>query len=234
MAPEENELVIDKIIKKYPVQIQRIEKDFKSKFDDGWTSYNEMLISDKMGDSLRVWPQIHFSEGFFVAKLKKTGKVYLEKEPESVKSITTETADSPAIKQVLMELSDSWGIDPAIWINYRYLLTKTRLWMMGPDIEKFPMDNFVSGGLLLGEQRLKGWKLVNGSAQYFSDNITERRIALSDQEVKTLFQTGKVTYKNLTEDYYALEYGGRIIGSIYHEKSRLRIRLPHLFTRIVL
>jgi len=106
--------------------------------------------------------------------------------------------------------------------------------MMSPNIMSVPSENFVSAGLLLGEERLNGWKLVNGSAQYLSENITNRRITLSDQELKTLFQEGKVKYKKMSEDYYVLDYKGRIVGSLYHEKGSLRIRLPHLFTRIVL
>jgi len=234
VAPEENELLIERIIKKYPLSIQTISKDFKSKFEDGWTSYNDSRISDEMKGSLRVWPHIHSIEGFFVVKLKKTAKVYLEKEPEPVDFLITHTPDHPKIIQVLKHLSDSWGIDPKIWTNYRYILTKTRLWMMGSDIERIPTENFVSAGLLLGEERLNGWKLVNGSAQYLSENITNRRLTLSDPEIKTLFKEGKVQYKNLPEDYYVLDYNGRIIGSVYHEKGTLRMRLPHLFTRIVL
>jgi len=234
VAPEENELLIERIIKKYPLSIQTISKDFKSKFEDGWTSYNDSRISDEMKGSLRVWPHIHSIEGFFVVKLKKTAKVYLEKEPEPVDFMITHTPDHPKINQVLKHLSDSWGIDPKIWTNYRYILTKTRLWMMGSDIERIPTENFVSAGLLLGEERLNGWKLVNGSAQYLSENITNRRLTLSDPEIKTLFKEGKVQYKNLPEDYYVLDYNGRIIGSVYHEKGTLRMRLPHLFTRIVL
>ena len=87
--------------------------------------------------------------------------------------------------------------------------------MMSADIEKVPRENFVSAGLLLGEERLNGWKLVNGSAQYLSENISNRRVSLSESEMKTLFQKGKVTYTNLPEDYYALEYRGRVIGSVY-------------------
>jgi len=104
--------------------------------------------------------------------------------------------------------------------------------MLSPNIKGVPSENFVSGGLLLGEKRLHGWKLVNGSAQFLTKNSTNRRITLSDQELKTLFREGKIKYKNLAEDYYVLDYEGRIIGSLYHEKGALRIRLPHLFTRI--
>lgn len=232
VAPEENELLIEKIIKKYPVKIQQISKDFKSKFEDGWTRYNDLMILDEMKRSLRIWPHKHSIEGFFVVKLKKTAKIYLEKEPEPVEFMTTHLSDHPKINLVLKQLSESWGIDTDVWINYRYILTKTRLWMMSPEIEKVPTENFVSAGLLLGEERLNGWKLVNGGAQYLSENITKRRLALSDQKIKSLFKEGKVAYTILPEDYYALEYQGRVIGSVYHEKGSLRIRLPHLFTRI--
>ena len=232
VSPEENELIIEKFMNKYPVSVEKISPIFKSKFDSGLTLYNNSPISNEMEKSLRIWPHVHSFEGFFVIKLKKTARVVPEKESIPADTMMTNSADYPEINEVLKNLSDSWGINAKIWKNYRYILTKTRLWMLSPNIKGVPSENFVSGGLLLGEKRLHGWKLVNGSAQYLSKNITNRRITLSDQELKTLFREGKIKYKNLAEDYYVLDYEGRIIGSLYHEKGALRIRLPHLFTRI--
>ena len=48
VAPEENELMIERIIKKYPVSIDQISKKIKSKFDSGWTTYNESQMLDEM------------------------------------------------------------------------------------------------------------------------------------------------------------------------------------------
>ncbi|MCK4753913.1 MAG: RsmB/NOP family class I SAM-dependent RNA methyltransferase [Calditrichia bacterium] len=232
VSPEENELIIEKFMNKYPVSVEKISPIFKSKFDSGLTSYNNSPISNELEKSLRIWPHVHSFEGFFVIKLKKTARVVLEKESIPADTIMTNSADYPEINKVLKNLSDSWGINPEIWNNFRYILTKTRLWMLSPNIKGVPSENFVSGGLLLGEKRLHGWKLVNGSAQYLSKNITNRRITLSDQELNTLFRESKIKYKNLAEDYYVLDYKERVIGSLYHEKGTLRIRLPHLFTRI--
>ena len=231
VAPEENELLIKKIVNKYPVTVEQLPEDFMSRFESGWTSYNNFEISEEMKKSLRIWPHVHSIEGFFVVKLKKTARVYLEREPKPVEFKITHSSDHPQINMVLKHISDSWGIDPDIWRENRFILTKTRLWMMAPEIEQIPTENFVSAGLLIGEERLNGWKLVNGSAQYLGDHIKNRRIVLSDREIKILFRDGKVNYKNMPHDYYVLEYGDRIIGSIYHEKGMLRIRLPHMFTR---
>jgi 16S rRNA (cytosine1407-C5)-methyltransferase len=233
VSPEENELMIEKIIRKYPIEVERISPKIHSIFSRGWTSYENSQISKELEKSLRIWPHKHFIEGFFVVKLKKTAKVYSEMESEPAEMMITNTENHPEIIQVLRQLSDSWGIDLKIWKDYRYILTKSRLWMISPNIETVPTENFVSGGLLLGEQRLNGWKLVNGSAQYLSKYITNRRLKLSDQEIILLFREGKLKYKDLSEDYYVLDYKGRIIGSLYHEKGILKIRLPHLFTKIV-
>jgi 16S rRNA (cytosine1407-C5)-methyltransferase len=232
VSPEENELLIEKIIRKYPVKVENISADIQSKFDSGWTSHNDKEISIEMDKAIRIWPHVHSFEGFFIIKLKKTARIVSEKESIPADTMITNSADYPEINNVLKNLSDSWGINAEIWNNYRYILTKTRLWMLSPIIMRVPSENFVSGGLLLGEKRLHGWKPVNGSAQYLSKNITNRRITLSDQELKTLFRESKIKYKNLPEDYYVLDYKGRVIGSVYHEKGVLRMRLPHLFTRI--
>ena len=231
VAPEENELMIEKIIRKYPVKIVEITKNVSSQFESGWSEYNKTAISKELKKSLRIWPHIHNYEGFFVIKLKKTSGLDTENDNISTDFFKTETSDQPEIAEVLHQLSETWGIERSIWKKYRYILTKTRIWMLTVNIQQVPADNFVSGGLLLGEQRLNGWKLVNGSAQYLSEHISNRRISLSEKEMESLFREGKVKYKNMADDYYVLEFNGRIIGSLYHERGTLRIRLPHLFTR---
>jgi hypothetical protein len=187
-----------------------------------------------MEKSIRIWPHLHAMEGFFIVKLKKTAKLYLKRETKPPETIPTFPSNHSAITPVLEHLSRSWGIDLNIWKHYNFLLTKNRLWMMSQDIEQVPRKNFISAGLLLAEKRINGWKLVNGSAQFLSQHITNQRITLSDQEIKTLFREGNVNYIPLPEDYYALDYEERIIGSVFHQKGMLRMRLPHLFTRIAL
>lgn len=231
VAPEENELMIEKIIRKYPVEVTEITQSVSSQFESGWSKYNATPISKELKKSLRIWPHIHHYEGFFVTKLTKTSDMDNENDNISTGFIKTETSDQPEIEEVLDQLSGTWGILGSIWKKYRYILTKTRLWMLTPNIRKVPVDNFISGGLLLGEQRLNGWKLVNGSAQYLSKNISNRRITLSDKEMESMFREGKVNYKKMADDYFVAEYEGRVIGSLYHERGTLRIRLPHLFTR---
>jgi 16S rRNA (cytosine1407-C5)-methyltransferase len=233
VSPEENELVIERIIRKYPVEIVTIDPIVHTAFDSGWIFYNQRPITEEMGKSLRIWPHIHKLEGFFVIKLKKTAAIAMETDISPVETLETKSADEPRIKEVLMELTESWGIDDRYWEKFRYILTKTRLWILSSNIHQVPRENFISGGLLLGEERLNGWKLVNGSAQYLSDMITRRRIKLPENDLITLFQEGKCKYKDLSEDYYVLEHAERIIGSLYHEKGRLKIRLPHLFKRFV-
>ena len=231
VAPEENELMVEKIIRKYPVEVVKINPSIHSHFDHGLSSYNNSTISGEPQKAIRIWPHVHHLEGFFVIKLKKTAIIDNENEQIAVDMIYTQPANNPQIKEVLNQIGESWGITEQYWEQFRYILTKTRLWMLSPIIDSVPSDNFVSGGLLLGEERLNGWKLVNGSVQHIGKHITKRRIAFSDEEMKRLFQEGKIKYKILPDDYYVLDYEGRSIGSLYHEKGTLRIRLPHLFTR---
>jgi 16S rRNA (cytosine1407-C5)-methyltransferase len=231
VAPEENELMIEKITRKYPVEVTQINPNIHKYFEPGWTSYNKSQISEDLAQSLRIWPQIHLIEGFFIVKLKKKAGINNDNEVTPVDTVQTKDANDSEIKEVLNQISISWGIEDEFWKRFRYILTKARLWMLSETINEVPTDNFVSGGLLLAEQRLNGWKLVNGSSQYLSKNVTKRRLKLSDDELTALFEGGKIKYRNLSEDYYVLDYEGVLIGSIYHERGEIRIRLPHLFTR---
>ena len=168
-----------------------------------------------------------------MAKLQKTSSLGSSQVDESVQWKETQPADAAQLKPVLNNLSKRWGIGQEIWQNYRYILTKKRIWMVNREIKSVPDNNFISAGLLLGENRLSGWKLSNASVQKLSDQITERRMTLPDTSFQTLFAQGSVTIENLKEDYYVLEVKDRAIGMLYHEKGTVRLRLPHRFNKVL-
>jgi NOL1/NOP2/sun family putative RNA methylase len=232
IAPEENEQLIDKIIQKFPMQILPLPPDIYSQFAPGWRSYGENRFPDAMKYAIRIWPQQHRQEGFFIVKLKKTGS--LNQGIHNVLSWQeTLTSDHPEVKAALEDLSCRYGIPEENWPACRYIMTKSRLWMLAKEIKKVPHDRFLSAGLLLGEKKISGWKLVNASAQVCSAKISKRRISLSDKKMSILFREGKVAHGKLDDGYYILDYQGRALGSLYFAKRTLQMRLPHAFHLVI-
>lgn len=233
ITPEENELMIQKILKKFPVRIMEIDERIGLKFSKGWTKYQNYPIATDMEKARRIWPHHHGMEGFFIIKLQKT-----EDLPSKISAIPatwkeTYPPDQKDVRDILDNISERWGVETRVWNNYRYILTKERIWMVGSEIERIPIENFISGGVLLAEKRLFGWKPVNASVQILSDQLRNNRIIFNEQQLKSLFKNGSFEYANLSSDYYILEYEKRAIGTLYHRNGTVHIRLPHAFNLTV-
>jgi len=233
IAPEENELLIEDIIKNYPVEVVEIPKKLKGSFADGLDSYQDRSIDKSLKSAVRIWPQRHAMEGFFAVKLIKTAEIpdKIEKDPLPERELLCH--DDLEIQPILNALTETWGISEYFWQNYRYYLTKNRIWMVSESIKKIPVTPFVSAGLLLAEKRLFYWKLLNSSVQVLNSYITNRIVALKDDELQELFANGELFGKDFDDGYYVLKYLDNMIASLYVEDRKIRIRLPHKF-RLVL
>ena len=69
LAPEENEMIFDYLIKKFDVKIENI--DLPLKFRKGVYSWEGNKMSKEVEKCLRLYPQDNDTDGFFVAKIRK-------------------------------------------------------------------------------------------------------------------------------------------------------------------
>ncbi|CAK9292565.1 unnamed protein product [Gordionus sp. m RMFG-2023] len=91
---DENELVIDYVMRKRKIKILPTGLDVGN---DAFTKFREHRFHPDMKYCRRLYPHIHNTDGFFIAKLRK---IYQKPEPEkpsdsiSTKSLTTKKTDS--------------------------------------------------------------------------------------------------------------------------------------------
>ncbi|TSA26803.1 MAG: RsmB/NOP family class I SAM-dependent RNA methyltransferase [Ignavibacteriales bacterium] len=69
---EENEMVINKVLNKYPVELE--EMDLPVKSNEGYTKFGDETLSSELKKTRRIFPWEIESEGFFVGKLRKIDK----------------------------------------------------------------------------------------------------------------------------------------------------------------
>ncbi len=69
-APEENEEVVDFALKNFKVKAEKINLPIKTR--EGITKWDNKTYSSEVKKSCRVYPQDENTEGFFIAKVKKT------------------------------------------------------------------------------------------------------------------------------------------------------------------
>jgi 16S rRNA (cytosine1407-C5)-methyltransferase len=234
VSPEENELVIQKIMKNYPVEIVEADDSLTGPFNSGIEHYKDKKLSPHLKRAIRIWPHKHRCEGFFAIKLRKMGSGKANESKVKAEWKDTRDQGDPLVKMILETISDSWGVPFSIWDDYRFHVTNSRIWMVNKNLTKFLNNSFVSAGLLLAERRLFNWKLVNGSVQLLSRQITKRKIELSDEQVTRLFARGSIECNDIPQGYYALSRKGEPFAAVYIGNYIMKIQLPHLFRLVFL
>jgi len=233
VAPEENEMIIHEILKTYPVQIVAPPTSLEKRFNPGIIKYNGVTLNGELRKAIRVWPHIHEMEGFFAVKLRKLDSLEKGITPGRPQFRNTLDDKNPDIRDILDNLSYIWGIPKDVWHHYRYIITKTRIWMVASSIRQVLTSSFLSAGLLLAEKRLFGWKLSHSSAQVLSDFINQREIVLSGDELRILFNQGYIKVESIKAGYYALFHENQAIACVYVDDKKMSMRLPHSFNLIL-
>jgi NOL1/NOP2/sun family putative RNA methylase len=229
VAPEENELLLNEILDKYPVEIVAIDNKGLNFSDDGITQYNGLKLDSSLQNARRIWPHKHGMEGFFIARLKKNGTYYNTHDTEKQEYISTLDMSDPLVSDILENISEAWGINSTYWKEYRFLTTRKRIWMFNNEIKRIIKHGFTNGGLLLAEKRENLWKLTHQSVQFFNEKITGRRINISHTRLKTLFQTGSCPTAEEENGYYVMDYQNKPSAILYIQDKIIKIKLPHPF-----
>lgn len=71
LAPEENEEVVQFLLDNFPVELESIELPIKTR--PGIKEWQGREFSPEIRKTCRIYPQDNDSEGFFIAKMRKTG-----------------------------------------------------------------------------------------------------------------------------------------------------------------
>jgi len=71
LAPEEDEGVVDYLIKNFSVEVEKI--DLPLKFRAGVTSFGDLEFDKSVENCVRIYPQDNDTDGFFVAKIRRVG-----------------------------------------------------------------------------------------------------------------------------------------------------------------
>ena len=105
--------------------------------------------------------------------------------------------------------------------------------MVASSIKQVLTSSFLSAGILLAEKRLFGWKMSHSSVQVLSDYINLRKVVLSAEELRILFNQGYIKVESIKAGYYALFHENQAIACVYVEDKKMRMRLPHSFNLIL-
>jgi len=159
IAPEENEQLIDEILRRYPVRVVSIPHWTGIDSGPGIREYKDRVFHRDLDRAIRTLPGTRPIEGFFIVKLQKLASIGSVSRDKRMEFQPIKSAEDDEIASLIHHLHLSWGIDPDFLARYRFVLGKKRLWLVHPQWEHLPARDMVKAGLKLAEKRFPGWKL---------------------------------------------------------------------------
>ncbi len=227
---EENELVINKVLNKYPVELEEIDLTVKS--NEGYTKFGNESLSSELKKTRRIFPWEIESEGFFVAKLKKIDKTEpLEHSARQEKKYDLIKSSSGKINSYLKVLSDYYGIDRNKFDDYKYLIKNNDIHFVSNDWNSDHLESFNRIGTRLGTVgKRKILQLNPLAAQVFSTAITKNIIELENISELNIYFSGGIIKKHYEiGGQKVVKYKNYYLGTAVASKEGLKSQFPRAF-----
>lgn len=229
MTLEENELLINRVLKKYPVELVKIDLPIKA--HPGFTKYGEENLNPELAKTKRIIPWEINSEGFFIAKLKKTGetKALVQTElPKPQRSFVK--WNHKVLRNQIEEVSIWYGISLDVFKDYQYLLKKNEIQFISEDWRAENINLFNRIGLKLGKIDKNDLLVLHTLAiQLLQKYITKNIVELSNEKDLNTYISGG-TIRNMIDidprGRKAVMYEKEIIGSAIATKDGLKSQFP--------
>jgi 16S rRNA (cytosine1407-C5)-methyltransferase len=227
LTPEENEFIIDTALKKYPVELEDIELPVKS--HEGFTSFQGRVLSPTLSKTRRILPWEVNSDGFFIAKLKKTGDtISPEQTIPKQRDIKLIHSWGKEIRSYLSVLSDEYGIDENVLKSYRYIIKRNDIFFVDGNWNDYNPGLFERIGTRFGTFDKKGEIILSTeAAQVLQNKINKKIITFENKEqLKKYLEGGVIKEKMPESGQCVIKYKDFILGTAVVTKEGIKSRFP--------
>lgn len=228
LTPEENELIINKILDKYPVDVETVELPVKH--HKGLTVYKDEKLDSRLAKAIRIFPWETDSDGFFLIKLRKTGETKAPEQLKLKKHFSIEMIDhsNKKIKDKLRELSNEFGISLNVFSNYKFLLKRNDIYFTSLEWTENNLGLFHRIGTKFGLIDKNGNIVLHSfAAQILQDSITKNIYDIKSLDELRLYLMGAlIPIENLSFGQYAVRFNKFVLGTGVVIKNGLKSRYP--------
>lgn len=230
MTIEENELVVQKVLDKYPVVLEAIELPVKSR--DGITERPGLTLSPELAKCRRIIPWEINSEGFFVAKLRKTEPTIenYNKLGINIKNKENELL-SPThknIKKYLQQVNEWFGIPMEILKQFNYLIKNKDIFYINKDWETESLTPFNRIGTKFGKIDKNDIAHIHTqSAQYLYQYADKNLAVINSVEELNTYMNGQIIKGFKAEPGQKIVMYGKIpLGTAIQTAEGLKSQFP--------
>ncbi|MFO7447519.1 MAG: RsmB/NOP family class I SAM-dependent RNA methyltransferase [Ignavibacteriaceae bacterium] len=227
LTPEENEFVIDKLLKKYPVEIADIQLPVSSM--DGFTSYEGINLHPDLSKAKRILPWEVDSDGFFIVKLRKTDHTVspeiLQPSKRELKFYSFHHKD---IKKYLLNLTEDFNLSADILNEFKYILKGNDIFFINNEWHDENPGFFERIGTKFGTIDKHGKTVLHTqSAQVLENHIKKNIVEIENQtELKAYLDGGVIKKDAGFTGQCVIRYGGHILGSAVVTGAGIKSRFP--------
>ena len=228
LTPEENELVINKILNKYPVQVEPIKLPIE--FRNGFTEYKGEKLHPALKKAVRILPWEVDSDGFYMIKLKKTDLTEEKEFPKKRYSHLTEflSPDDKKIKNYLSYLADVFGIQENVFNNYNFILKRRDVFFVNKNWQADNIGLFHRIGTKFGRiDSRDNIVLHSNAAQILAKHITRNIYSVKNRdELRTYLAGGLIINNEIERGQYVIKYNDYVLGTAVVTSGGIKSRFP--------
>ncbi len=228
LTPEENEEIIDFALREFPMELEPIVLPGLTT-RSGLTSFEGHKYSAQLEHALRLYPFENQTEGFFVARLRKTEK--LEKQDQSrerkpiIFNYLTDTT-SP-VKKYLDYFSQHFGMERKEFSRYRYHIAKS-ITAVSKELAEFSFKTRpMKTGLTIGHLMTQVAKFSTEGVHLFGNLASQNFVELADlRQLEQFANRENLPLPGEERAQILAKYKDMMIGYGVAEDGRLKSQFP--------
>ena len=215
----ENEHIVSEVLKQYwdKIELLPVPLDGKSDWICNWR-WNEILSPENAKKVVRLWPHVHWTGGFFIAKFRKIQSFWTEW--NEVKNLRYNTQDSSAkaSEWQMWEKLSTWWISPIPDLDF--FISKYTVNIAPKSLIQSHFENKIQNieiwlpiFKILEDKKNNSQKLIPlvWIAQIFGHLATQNVLEINDEQLKLLMEKRDLNDERLTDyewNFVILKWNG--------------------------
>ncbi len=193
-APEENELVVDAILRELSDTLHLCPSDVAGLVaSPGLTEWQGQTLHSDLCFASRIWPQQNDTGGFFVAVLEKSAEAQRTQREDS---------ETPRLRVEKMIETEPWqgivterfGIDPAVFAQFDLVRwSKRGVYLVSRNQQLPSKPRLDSPGLFFVRAGSRYPKMTTAATLLLGQHATRNRVELSAEQARAYLQRQTIT-----------------------------------------